>query len=180
MASLWYKVIFKCIFIHQLVSNFKKMKKVRTPLVRMLFYRMAEPALTFSLWVFDNFGKIYVSIEDFAVRRMYVDPDRLFHVRRTYPNILNKWVCLPTVKRGSSNGGESYEKYRNPALFDRKSGVTTGYPSLRLDAVNYGSYGPFSTLKNAFRSISFEKISVLESFFIHRYMIIKYRSFDLE
>ena len=44
-------------------------------------------------------------------------------------------VCLPTVKRGSSNGGESYEKYRNPALFDRNSGVTTGYPALRLDAV---------------------------------------------
>ena len=38
---------------------------------------MAEPAQPFSLWVFDNFGKVYVSIEDLAVRRMYVDPDRL-------------------------------------------------------------------------------------------------------
>ena len=27
--------------------------------------------------MFDNFGKVYVSIEDLAVRRMYVDPDRL-------------------------------------------------------------------------------------------------------
>ena len=27
------------------------------------------------------------------------------------------------------------QKYRNPALLDRKSGVTTGYPALRLDAV---------------------------------------------
>ena len=44
-------------------------------------------------------------------------------------------IFLPTVKRGSSNGGESYENYRNPALLDRKSGVTTGYPALRLDAV---------------------------------------------
>ena len=35
----------------------------------------------------------------------------------------------------SSNGGESYETYRNPALLHRKSGVTTGYPALRLDAV---------------------------------------------
>ena len=26
---------------------------------------------------FDNFGKVHVSIEDLAVRRMYVDPDRL-------------------------------------------------------------------------------------------------------
>ena len=48
---------------------------------------------------------------------------------------LNKWFCLATVKCGPSNGGESYEKYRNPALFERKSGVTTGYTALRLDAV---------------------------------------------
>ena len=38
---------------------------------------MAESAQPFSLWAFDNFGKVYVSIEDLAVRRMYVDPDRL-------------------------------------------------------------------------------------------------------
>ena len=53
------------------------MKKVRTPVVRMLFYRMAEPAQPFALSVFDNFGKVYVSIEDLAIRRIYVDPDRL-------------------------------------------------------------------------------------------------------
>ena len=41
---------------------------------------MAEPAQPFSLWVFDNFGKVYVSIEDLAVWRMYVDPDRLLFV----------------------------------------------------------------------------------------------------
>ena len=33
---------------------------------------------------------------------------------------------MPTIKHGSSNGGESYEKYHKPALLDRKSGVTTG------------------------------------------------------
>ena len=44
---------------------------------------------------------------------------------------------------------------------------------------NYGSYGPFSTLKNGFRSMSFEKISVLDSYFIRRYIIIKFRSFNL-
>ena len=38
---------------------------------------MAEPAEHFSLWVFNIFGKVYVSVEDLAVRRMYVDPDRL-------------------------------------------------------------------------------------------------------
>ena len=53
------------------------MKKIRTPLVNMLYYRMAEPAQPFSLLVFDNFGKVYVSIKDLAVRRIYVDPDRL-------------------------------------------------------------------------------------------------------
>ena len=30
-------------------------------------------------------------------------------------------------------------------------------------------------VKNGIRSISFEKISVLDSYFIHRYTIIKYR-----
>ena len=35
---------------------------------------------------------------------------------------------------------------------------------------------PFSTLKNGVCSISFEKISVLNSYFIHRYIIMKYRS----
>ena len=32
-------------------------------------------------------------------------------------------------------------------------------------------------LKNGFRSISFEKISVLDSYFIHRYIIIKYTNY---
>ena len=31
-------------------------------------------------------------------------------------------------------------------------------------------------MKNGFSSISFEKISILDSYFIHRYIIIKYRS----
>ena len=41
----------------------------------------------------------------------------------------------PILICGSSNGGESYENNRDPELFDRKSGVTTGNPALRLDAV---------------------------------------------
>ena len=40
----------------------------------------------------------------------------------------------------------------------------------------FWSYGPFSTLKNGFRSITFEKISVLDSYIIHKHIIIKYRS----
>ena len=31
-------------------------------------------------------------------------------------------------------------------------------------------------MKNGFRAISFEYIGVLDSYFIHRYLIIKYRS----
>ena len=31
-------------------------------------------------------------------------------------------------------------------------------------------------MKNGFRAISFEYIGVLESYFIHRYIIIKYKS----
>ena len=38
---------------------------------------MAELAQQFSLSVFGSFRKVYVTIKDLAVRRMYVDPDRL-------------------------------------------------------------------------------------------------------
>ena len=41
---------------------------------------------------------------------------------------------------------------------------------------DFGSYGPFSTLKNGLHSITFEKISELDSYFIHEYIIIKYWS----
>ena len=40
----------------------------------------------------------------------------------------------------------------------------------------FGSCGPFSTLKNGVRSITSEKMSVLDSYFIHKHIIIKYRS----
>ena len=39
----------------------------------MPFYHMAEPVGPFSQYIFS----VYVSTEDLAVRRMYVDPDRL-------------------------------------------------------------------------------------------------------
>ena len=59
---------------------------------------MAEPARQFSFWVFDNFGKVYVSIEDLAVRRMYVETEQAtFHVQSAYTNLPNKWFFLPTA-----------------------------------------------------------------------------------
>ena len=35
-----------------------------------------EPEHQFSFEVIENFGKVYVSLEDLAVRRMHVDSDR--------------------------------------------------------------------------------------------------------
>ena len=39
-----------------------------------------EPEQQFSFDVFDNFSKVYVSVEDLAVRRIQVDPDRLLEM----------------------------------------------------------------------------------------------------
>ena len=42
----------------------------------------------------------------------------------------------------------------------------------RVKSTNYiWSYGPVSTLKNGFRSITFEKINELDSYFIHKHII---------
>ena len=51
-----------------------------------------------------------------------------------------------------------------------------GQVRFRVKSTNYLVMALFSTLKNGFRPISFEKISVLDSHFIHGYIIIKYRS----
>ena len=37
-----------------------------------------------------------------------------------------------------------------------------------------------SSMENGFCSISFDKISVLDSYFIHRYVVVKYRSRSLK
>ena len=50
--------------------EFQENEKVRSRRVRMLSYSMAEPAKQFSHLVFDNYSRVYVSIEDLAVRRM--------------------------------------------------------------------------------------------------------------
>ena len=57
------------------------------------------------------------------------------------------------------------------------TGIYVGQIRFRVKSIYYfGSYGPFLTLKNGFRFITFEKISVLDSYFIHKHIIIKYRS----
>ena len=55
--------------------------------------------------------------------------------------------------------------------------INVGQVRYRVKSTNYiWSYGPFSTLKNGFRSITFEKISEFDSYFIHKHIIRKYRS----
>ena len=62
--------------------------------------------------------------------------------------------------------------------------VDIGQVQFRVKSTNYyESYGPFFNFivqsictKNGFHSISFENISVLDSYFVHRYIIIKCRS----
>ena len=46
---------------------------------------------------------------------MYVDPDRLLFM---FDEPILIFYINGFVKRGSENGGKSYEKYRNPALFE--------------------------------------------------------------
>ena len=79
--------------------------------------------------MFDNFSKVYESIEDLAVKRMYVDPD----VRSTYPNISNKGFSLPTVKSvlqiaANLTKYRVIQRYKTPKIrrYDRLSGVTVG------------------------------------------------------
>ena len=59
-----------------------------------------DPEQQFSFDVFDDFSKVYVSVEDLAVRRMHVDPDRqLFMFNERILIILKSdSFYLPSVK----------------------------------------------------------------------------------
>ena len=86
--------------------------------------------------MFDNFSKVYVSVEDLAVRIMHVDPDRLlFMFDERILIFLKSDSFYSTVSQNTKKGGESIEKDRNSALYDRCSGVSTVLPALRLDTV---------------------------------------------
>ena len=54
----------------------------------------------FSFEVFGNFSKVYVSVEDLAVRRMHVDPDRLLFMfdERILIFLKSDSFYLPSVK----------------------------------------------------------------------------------
>ena len=76
---------------------------------------------------------------------MRVDPDRLLFMfgKRILIFLKSDSFYLPSVKN-TKNCGESIEKDRNSALYDRSSGVSTVLPALRLDTVqaiyNHVSY----------------------------------------
>ena len=124
-----------------ILRNWKKYE----PACKNAFYSMAEPARQFSLWVFDNFGKVHVSIEHLAVRIMYVDPDRLlfmfdkpiliFRINVVVFFSTHRQTRFFKWRRILQKKKKKKKKKHNPALLDRIS-VTTGYPALQLDAVN--------------------------------------------
>ena len=87
--------------------------------------------------MFDNFSKVYASVEDLAVRIMHVDPDRLLLMfdERILIFLTSHSFCLPSVKTPKM-AANPLQKDRNSALYDRSSGVSTVLPALRLDTVN--------------------------------------------
>ena len=93
-----------------------------------------EPEQQFSFEAFDNFSKDYVSVEDLAVRRVHVDPDRLLFMldERILIFLKSDGFYPPSVKT-QKNGSESIEKrpkfgVKRPRVrrFDHSSSLTVG------------------------------------------------------
>ena len=107
---------FQIHFHLSLINNFKNIKKVRTSQYESSHSAWYEPEQQFSFEVFDTFSKVHVSVEDLAVRRMHVDPDRLLFMfdERILIFLKSYSFYLPSVKT-QKNGGESIEKDRNSA-----------------------------------------------------------------
>ena len=86
--------------------------------------------------MFDNFSKVYVSVEDLAVRIKHVDPDRLLFMfdERILIFLKSDSFYLPSVKTPKM-AANPLKKDRNSVLYDRSSGVSTVLPALRLDTV---------------------------------------------
>ena len=61
-------------FHSSLINNSKKYETSKYESSHSAWY---ETERQFAFEVFDNFSKVYVSVEDLAVRIMHVDPDRL-------------------------------------------------------------------------------------------------------
>ena len=100
MTSSWYKVSFKYIFIHHWSILSKISYKYETSKYESSHSAWYETEHQFSFEVFDNFSKVYVSIEDLAVRIMHVDPDRLLFMfdERILIFLKSDSFYLPSVK----------------------------------------------------------------------------------
>ena len=100
MASSWYKVSFKYIFIHHWSILSKISKKYETSQYESSHSAWYETEHQFSFEVFDNFSKVYVSVEDLAVRIMHVHPDRLLFMfdERILIFLKSDSFYLPSVK----------------------------------------------------------------------------------
>ena len=89
------------IHFHSLLTNtFKNIKKYETSQYESSHSAWYETENQFSFEVFDNFSRVYVSVEDLAVRIMHVDPDRLLFMFGERILIFSKSdsFYLPSVK----------------------------------------------------------------------------------
>ena len=91
---------FQTHFYSSLINDFKKMKKYETSQYESAHSAWYETEHQFSFEVFDNFSKVYVSVEDLAVRIMHVDPDRLLFMfgERILIVLKSDSFYLPSVK----------------------------------------------------------------------------------
>ena len=91
---------FQIHFHSSLINDFKNIKKYETSQYESSHSAWYEAEHQFSFEVFDNFSKVYVSVEDLAVRIMHVDPDRLLFMfdERILIVLTSDSFYLPSVK----------------------------------------------------------------------------------
>ena len=119
-------------FHSSLINNFKNIKKVRNFQVRSSHSAWYETEHQFSFEVFDNFSKVYVSVEDLAVRIMHVDPDRLVFMfdERILIFLKTDSFYLPSVK--------TPKMAANPLKKTKIRRYTTEIPAFRPFFQRYG------------------------------------------
>ena len=132
MASSWYKVSFKYIFIHHWSIISKISKKYETSQYESSHSAWYETEHQFSFEVLDNFSKVYVSVEDLAVRIMHVDPDRLLFMfdERILIFLKSDSFYLPSVK--------TPKMAANPLKKTKIRRYTTEVPAFRPFFHRYG------------------------------------------
>ena len=130
MASIWYIVVFKCI-LHAILSLiFRKYKKCEPFWMECIFTiwpKLQNYSIVWHLsaWHLSvifyscvwHLRTGFVSTEDLAVRKIFLDPDRVcfkFYWLILIFLISVFFYLLSTVRRW--NGGELTKNYRNPTI----------------------------------------------------------------